>query len=186
MKAVLLSPDWHSHARQFPHAYFCIVGVSMYILFLGLLSHLILVHVACILAFRIFLLVMAIKWSPPQISSCWFNFSFNAWNLGCFQSFTVRNIFAINIVFRLLSQQLLMCLLEWDSLPKSWKWYQLIKLRVLRTGVQSFLRQHLILWLISLHLIRRYVGRTYHVPENSRHWGAMSKRSPADGAESGP
>lgn len=82
----------------------------------------------------------------------------------------MRNIFAINIVYRLLSQRRTMHLLEWRSLPKSWKCYQLITLRVLETGIQSFLRQHPILWRMFLHLISRYVGRTCHVPESTRHW----------------
>lgn len=40
-----MSPDSHSDARQFPHAYFCVVGAIAYILFVGLLLHLTLVRV---------------------------------------------------------------------------------------------------------------------------------------------
>lgn len=73
--------------------------------------------------------------------------------MSCFHCFTVRNILAINIVYKLLSQQFVHHL-EWHSLPKSWTCYQLIKLRVLRTGIQGFLRQHLILWLIFFFIIQ--------------------------------
>lgn len=45
IKAMLLSPDSHSDARQCPQAYFCVVGVRAYLLFVALLLHLTLVRV---------------------------------------------------------------------------------------------------------------------------------------------
>lgn len=150
MKAILLSTDSHSDARQCSHAYFwyfCVIGVRAYILFVVLLLHLTLVCVSLyILTLHVFLLVMATKWSPAVISDHWLNFSFNTGHLGCFQSFPVRNIFTKNIVHRLFSHRL-MHLLEWLSLPKPWKWYQLIILRVLRSGCHLILRLMLIHWL---------------------------------------
>lgn len=57
---MLLSPDSHSDARQCPHAYFCVIGVRAYILFVALLLHLTLVRVPLyILTLPVFLLVMA-------------------------------------------------------------------------------------------------------------------------------